>query len=132
MELMHRNPIAVSLALALFVSLIGCGNSKHLPDAIKAQSFQPGAKGAPTQTVASGRSGGADAADSSTIAIAPATRPATRPAVGASSGTFMYIGTVIAEVNGQPIYANKILTKIDTELSAKAPILEPREFKIAA
>ena len=43
----------------------------------------------------------------------------------------MYIGTVVAEVNGQPIYADKILTKVDTELSAKAPILEPREFKLA-
>src|SRR5437867_13455137 len=44
----------------------------------------------------------------------------------------MYIGTVVAEVNGQPIYADKILAKIDAELSAKAPLLEPREFRQAA
>ena len=52
--------------------------------------------------------------------------------MGASSGTFMYIGTVVAEVNGQPIYANKILSKVDAELSAKAPLLEPGEFRAAA
>ena len=44
----------------------------------------------------------------------------------------MYIGTVVAEVNGQPIYADKILAKVDAELSAKAPLLEPREFRLAA
>src|SRR4051812_33035809 len=114
MELMDRNSLASFLALALLISFTGCGSSRHLPAAIKPQSFQPGAKGGPTQSPASGKTGAVDAADNSAIAIAPTTRPATRPAVGASSGTFMYIGTVIAEVNGQPIYANKILTKIDT------------------
>jgi parvulin-like peptidyl-prolyl isomerase len=44
----------------------------------------------------------------------------------------MYIGTVVAEVNGQPIYADKILSKVDAELSAKAPLLEPGEFRAAA
>lgn len=110
----------------------GCGSSKHLPAAIKAQSFQPHAKG-PTVAASPAKNGSAsDSPDNANIAFAPTTRPATRPAIGASSGTFMYIGTVVAQVNGQPIYADKILTKVDTELSAKAPILEPREFKIAA
>jgi len=44
----------------------------------------------------------------------------------------MYIGTVVAEVNGQPIYADKILAKVDAELSVKAPLLEPGEFRAAA
>ncbi len=44
----------------------------------------------------------------------------------------MYIGTVVADVNGEPIYADKILAKVDPELSAKAPLLEPREFRLAA
>jgi len=44
----------------------------------------------------------------------------------------MYIGTVVAEVNGQPIYADKILAKVDAELSAKAPLLEPNQFREAA
>src|SRR6267142_3622840 len=133
MELMHRNLPASFFALALFVSLTGCGSSRHLPAAIKAQSFQPSAKSAPTVAASPAKNGSAsDSPDNANIAFAPTTRPATRPAIGASSGTFMYIGTVVAQVNGQPIYADKILTKVDTELSAKAPILEPREFKIAA
>src|SRR5213075_601817 len=70
--------------------------------------------------------------DSQVSALIPTTRPATRPVVGASSGMYMYIGTVVAEVNGQPIYADKILSKIDAELSVKAPLLEPREFRLAA
>src|SRR5204863_4433254 len=132
MELMHGKPLAFFFALALFVSLIGCGSSRHLPAALKAESFKPGAQGAAAAGVSSAKNGGAsDSADSSNIALAPTTRPATRPAVGASSGTFMYIGTVVAEVNGQPIYADKILSKIDAELSVKAPILEPREFRLA-
>src|SRR5205814_664765 len=100
MELMHQKFLAFFIALALFVSLTGCGSSKHLPAALKAQSFQPAANSAAAPTVAPGKTGAADAADSSQPPIASAARPSTRPAVGSSSGTFMYIGTVVAEVNG--------------------------------
>src|SRR5947207_9567824 len=140
-RIMHRNRIATASALLFSCIGAGCGSNSHLPATLKPQSFQPGANAAPTQpTQANG--GAANSAaktqnvntadDAQLSANIPTTRPATRPVVGASSGTFMYIGTVVAEVNGQPIYADKILTKVDTELSAKAPILEPREFKLAA
>jgi hypothetical protein len=59
---------------------------------------------------------------------APASLAATRPA-GQSSGLYMIVGTVVAEANGHPIYAEKVLAKIDPELSTKAPQLEPTEFR---
>src|SRR5947207_468678 len=111
--------------------------SRHLPATLKPQSFAPNANARANPTAAPatqpGKNSSAIASDDSPLSVLiPTTRPATRPTRGESSGTFMYIGTVVAEVNGQPIYADKILTKVDTELSAKAPILEPREFKLAA
>src|SRR6267142_2803245 len=137
---MHRNCVATASALLVFCIVAGCGSNSHLPATLKPQSFQPAANATPTQpTQANG--GAANSAKTQNVNTAddaqlsaniPTTRPATRPAVGASSGTFMYIGTVVAEVNGQPIYADKILAKVDTELSAKAPLLEPREFRLAA
>src|SRR5947207_1971420 len=140
-RIMHRNRIATASALLFSCIGAGCGSNSHLPATLKPQSFQPGANAAPTQpTQANG--GAANSAaktqnvntadDAQLSANIPTTRPSTRPAVGQSSGTFMYIGTVVAEVNGQPIYADKILAKIDTELSVKAPLLEPSEFRQAA
>lgn len=51
-------------------------------------------------------------------AVRPAT-PATAPS-SVSLGTYMTIGTVVAEANGQPIYADKVLQRVDAELSALA------------
>ena len=136
--IMHRT--LVSGGTIVLLSLIaGCGSSSQLPATLKPQSFQPTATATPTQ----GSSGNATQAakpptpvadDSQTqiSAAIPATRPTTRPAKGESSGTYMYIGTVVAEVNGQPIYADKVLAKVDTELSVKAPLLEPEAFRAAA
>jgi len=59
--------------------------------------------------------------------IAPA--PATRPARGASLGTYMIVGTVLAEVNGQPIYADKVLARLDADLRAQARRLDPQQFR---
>jgi parvulin-like peptidyl-prolyl isomerase len=135
---MHSTRIAPA-GIVLFLSLItGCGSNKHLPTTLKPQSFVPTANAAPNQSNGAGANQTAktqntlttdDAQLSASIPPAP---PSTRPVVGASSGTFMYIGTVVAEVNGQPIYADKILAKVDTELSVKAPLLEPEEFRAAA
>src|SRR5947209_7559948 len=135
---MHRNCIAASSVLFLFL-FAGCGSTRHLPATLKPQAFQPKPNAAPTTANTAvpatqpGKNSTAVAIDDSQItALIPTTRPATKPTVGASSGTFMYIGTVVAEVNGQPIYADKILAKLDAEFSVKAPLLEPREFRQAA
>ncbi len=50
-------------------------------------------------------------------------------AIGASSGQFQLIGSVVARVNDQPIYANKILTLINRPLVQKAKELAVEEFK---
>jgi len=135
---MHRICTAAGTVVMVFL-IAGCGSNKHLPATLKAQSFAPTANATPTMGAAASpatepaKNSRAVANDDSQVsALIPTTRPATRPVVGASSGTYMYIGTVVAEVNGQPIYADKILSKIDAELSVKAPLLEPREFRLAA
>ncbi|HEV8605928.1 MAG TPA: peptidylprolyl isomerase [Tepidisphaeraceae bacterium] len=133
---MHRYHIALASTAVFFFLFAGCGSSKHLPATLKPQAFQPMPNAAPTAaapaTQPTKNSTAIATDDPQTGGLTSISRPATRPAVGASSGTFMYIGAVVADVNGQPIYADKILAKIDTELSAKAPLLEPREFRLAA
>ncbi len=146
---MHLKSIALAISLSLHLLLTGCGSNRHLPARLKAQSFVPTGKTLDSPTAAGAKATAQSPAppsarDSSTAIVdpldprnydlssAPVPGPATRPALGLSSGSFMYIGTVVAEVNGQPVYADKVLAKVDPELSAKAPILEPREFRIAA
>jgi parvulin-like peptidyl-prolyl isomerase len=65
------------------------------------------------------------------ICAAPTTGPATRPG-GVSTGTYMILGTVLAEANGQPIYADKVLTKLEPFLATKARQLAPTQFRAAA
>jgi hypothetical protein len=61
-------------------------------------------------------------------ASAPASQPTggSRPVV--SMGNFMIVGTVLAEANGKPIYADKVLAKLDSVLSLKAKELSPAQF----
>jgi len=80
-----------------------------------------------------------------TVAPPPVTRPSvpstvqavvtTKPTTttfGASEGTYMTLGGVVAEVNGMPIYANKILKLLETILSTKARELEGKQFETFA
>src|SRR4051812_15787268 len=102
---MHRKSIPA--AIVVFVILIaGCGSSSHLPATLRPQSFAPNAKATSAASATAPaaqptKNSTAVAIDDSQIsALVPTTRPATRPTVGDSRGTFMYIGTVVAEVNG--------------------------------
>jgi len=66
------------------------------------------------------------------ISLAPAITtpaPATHPGPGLSSGTYLVLGTIVAEVNGRPIYANKVLSIIEEPLHRKARDLEPAAFR---
>src|SRR5258706_6531141 len=133
---MHQFCIPASVVVVLFL-IAGCGSTRHLTATFKPKSFAPNANARATPTAAPAtqpaKNSTAIASDDWPLSfLIPSTRPATRPTRGESSGTFMYIGTVVAEVNGQPIYADKILSKVDAELSAKAPLLEPGEFRAAA
>src|SRR6185295_13960788 len=49
--------------------------------------------------------------------------------IGASSGQYLTIGGVVSEVNGTPIYANKVLTLIEPVLAARAKELNPKQFR---
>jgi parvulin-like peptidyl-prolyl isomerase len=61
--------------------------------------------------------------------IPHATGPTTLPAIGASSGQYMTLGGVVAEVNGTPIYANRILANIDVALREMARQQDRNRFR---
>ena len=63
------------------------------------------------------------------MATTVSSEPASRPAVGTSSGQYQTIGGVVAEVNGIPIYANKVLRSLRAELAAKAMELDSAQFR---
>lgn len=60
---------------------------------------------------------------------APAPQP---PRVGHSSGVAMLIGGVVCEVNGTPIYADKVLASIIKPLAAHARQFDERSFRAYA
>jgi parvulin-like peptidyl-prolyl isomerase len=66
--------------------------------------------------------------------LAPTTIPATAPVstTSTSSGQYMTLGAVVAEVNGTPIYVNKVLSVLVVPLRANAREMEEPQFKIAA
>lgn len=49
-----------------------------------------------------------------------ATRPATGPGTGISTSQYQIVGTVVTNVNGKPIFADKILSRIEPALAAAA------------
>ena len=57
----------------------------------------------------------------------PATAPAVRP--GVSSGVAMTIGSVVCEVNGTPIYADKVLKSLSRVFAAEAKRRNERDFR---
>jgi parvulin-like peptidyl-prolyl isomerase len=56
--------------------------------------------------------------------------PSTMSAV--SLGQFMSLGAVVAEVNGTPIYANRIVRTVRSALIARARELDERRFRLVA
>lgn len=68
--------------------------------------------------------------------VAPASQPAseaaTKPTGQIPGGQFQLIGSVVAEVNGAPIYANKVLSLINKPLMQKAREMKAEEFRVFA
>lgn len=62
----------------------------------------------------------------------PTTRPATQPAYAYPGGQYLELGCVLAVVNGQPIYAHKVLSSIENALAAEARRSDPKTFRLAA
>ncbi len=51
---------------------------------------------------------------------------------GASLGGYKTLGGVVAEVNGTPIFANKVLRQLSPELSARASEMDEQQFRSLA
>lgn len=62
----------------------------------------------------------------------PATQSSAQPATDFPPGQFQLIGSVVAEVNGTPIYANKVLGMINKPLMQKARELKSDQYRLFA
>src|SRR3954469_3686064 len=66
------------------------------------------------------------------VGIQAATQPAPRTTAKPSSGEYMTVGAVVVEINGQPIYADKVLQSLDAEFSSEAKQRDERAFRMFA
>jgi len=69
---------------------------------------------------------------SSAPATEPASMPATEPVAPGTPTNYQVVGSVIAIVNGTPLYADKILASLDKQLAADARRMTPQEFQQSA
>ncbi|HWE97633.1 MAG TPA: peptidyl-prolyl cis-trans isomerase [Tepidisphaeraceae bacterium] len=58
--------------------------------------------------------------------------PETQPADVNAPGQFQWVGSVLAVVNGQAVYANKVLSTLDRALAAEARKGNEQRFKVVA
>ena len=131
---------SLSLPTAGVLLLAGCSNGqKDAP--LKPQSFyaeKQQAQASGGTLAANSKALPSPARAASTPPMAPplanaaAGAPTTRPITSLASGNFMVLGTVVAEANGQPVYADKVLAKLEDALAANARRLEAKEFRLAA
>ncbi len=125
---MHRNTI-LSVA-ALGVCLAGCGGGGPSSSRLSPGDFSRA--GAATQEAVAPRPIKAVIQDPPSTQ--PSTQPATRPSRPSvvSMGSYLIVGTVMAEANGKAIYADKVLAKLDDVFTKKAPVLDAKQFRTFA
>lgn len=143
MPKLFSGAVSVSIATGLFLAA-GCAGGGDQSAPLKPQAFY-------AQKQQGQASGGRDVsgnpqveqapvkaplavaaaeAEPGSISVAPAaTRPVMAAMPSASPGNFLVLGTVVAEANGEPVYADKILSRIEPALAANAKRLEPREYR---
>ncbi|HET6249443.1 MAG TPA: peptidyl-prolyl cis-trans isomerase [Tepidisphaeraceae bacterium] len=63
---------------------------------------------------------------------ADTTQPATRSSSGVSTGQFEWLGTVLATVNAEPIYADKVLSTLERALRTEAQADNEAHFREVA
>jgi hypothetical protein len=63
---------------------------------------------------------------------APATSPTTQPWGNSSTGVDQVLGSVLADVDGNPIYADKVLAVLDRALAAEAKKYNADQFRDVA
>jgi parvulin-like peptidyl-prolyl isomerase len=132
---------STSLFVILLTSAAGCswfGSNKPKPMPAEA-FFAPGNSMDPTtgrmplttapsdQLIAHQRQAATRPMQTAKAGVAP--HPTTGPI---SLGEYMTLGGVLAEVNGIPIYANRVLREIAPALSANAKVMSPTEYRNAA
>lgn len=102
----------------------------------RAAAREPAAVGGvvdPSATIAEQIRPPSETADRRNQQDSSTTAPATQALrVGATRGEFLTIGGVVAEVNGQPIYANKVLSALEPKLAAMARNMDARQFRAEA
>lgn len=90
---------------------------REVPPSVK-QAVRPVSEGPTTSPVAA--------------ATPPAARlpsPATAPAGGAGAGTYVNLGAVLMEVNGRPIFTDRVLRDLEKPLSIEAKQRSPARFR---
>jgi parvulin-like peptidyl-prolyl isomerase len=103
----------------------GGATDNTLSETVQKNVTAPGSRGDVSVT----DNAGASATTATTATAAATTGPVTP---GVSTGQFLTIGGVVADVNSTPIYANKVLTQIEPVLAARAKELDPVQFKTEA
>jgi parvulin-like peptidyl-prolyl isomerase len=73
-----------------------------------------------------------DTRPSSDDSASPTSFPASQASSPGVVSNYQVVGTVIAIVNGTPIYADKILAALDQQLAADARRMTPQEFQLSA
>ncbi len=142
---MQTNFSRVSMSVAAICFLLnGCGGSSSQP--LKPQSFYPGERRIqedPREEInrTQNPSGVTFPAPKPLEPlpppkVVPASQPATqsvnKPPYQFPAGQFQLIGSVVAEVNGTPIYANKVLGLISKPLMQKARELDSDKYRLFA
>ena len=74
----------------------------------------------------------ADVASTQPAAEATAASGRAPTTIGTSSGQYFIIGCIVGDVNGKPIYANKLLSLVEPVLAARAKELDPARFRLVA
>lgn len=112
--------------IASLLSAAGCGSDKPTAT-LTPPSFQNrGDLSVPVRPTGNTRPAARNAAATNDPA------PLAKIPVGASLGEYQTIGGIVAEVNGNPIYANKVLKLVKAELAARALEMDADHFRAFA
>jgi len=74
----------------------------------------------------------AEGSPSTNVASTGPAAPRMATTIGTSSGKYLIIGSVVEEINGTAIYANRVISLSEPALAAQARGLEPDQFRKVA
>jgi len=138
--------LALAAALAAATLFTGCA-SKPAPQPLTPQAFSPRPSPAPAPAaqpanpLVASQAPVADVVANEIKPVRPAPAPtairttpaaSTLPAIGKSTGQYLTLGGVVAEVNSTPIYASKVISLLDRPLRERAKTLDANAYRRAA